>query len=82
MPDILKLRDDLADELKAMVGVISVGIGKNDDRVVLVVSIEPSQYDGDIPSQYKGVRVSVKEIGIGVFHRASAFTQGGVYGRS
>ena len=68
MPDYWKLRDELASELKDIPGILSVGIGRAEQEIVLVVTVEGEGVRSIVPQQYKGVNVNVRDLGIGVMH--------------
>jgi hypothetical protein len=69
MADWWKLRDELAAELRGVPGVISIGVGKSDHDVVLVILVDRNHFRGIAPSLYKGVRVVVRDFGTGIAHR-------------
>ncbi len=62
--DYLTLRDELASVLREVPGVLSVGIGKEDSRIVLVVAIDPIHFTGGVPSSFDGVAVVLRDLGM------------------
>jgi hypothetical protein len=61
--DYNALRDDLASVLRDIPGVISVGIGKENKQIVLIVAIDPYLFTGKVPSSFKGVNVIIRDLG-------------------
>jgi hypothetical protein len=47
--------------------VISVGVGKQNSRHVLVVAIDPETYVGGIPNDFEGVKVVRRKLGLAKF---------------
>jgi hypothetical protein len=66
--DYWKLRDELAEKLNGIAGVVSVGIGKVEDRTALIVLVDRAKFDQYVGSYFEGIPVRVQELGSGVAH--------------
>lgn len=66
--DYNSIRQELASALRDVPGVISVGIGKEDDTVVLIVAIDSNHFAGSVPSSFRGVSVVVRNFGPASLH--------------
>jgi hypothetical protein len=59
----IKLRDDFTKEIQGLPGVVSVGLSKKDDNIVLVVAIDADQFNDNIPRKFRGVDVILRDLG-------------------
>jgi hypothetical protein len=65
--DYQALSRKLHTTLREVAGVISVGVGKQNSRHVLVVAIDPETYVGGIPNDFEGVKVVRRKLGLAKF---------------
>lgn len=66
--DYNAIRQELASALRDVPGVISVGIGKEGDTVVLIVAIDSNYFAGSVPNSFRGVSVVVRRFGMASLH--------------
>ncbi len=66
--DYKAIRDELAKILSDVPGVMSIGIGKENNKVVLLVAIDPNDFAGNVPSSFQGVGVIIRNLGMASLH--------------
>ena len=74
MIDYNLIRSKLAESLQKVPGVISIGIGREDGKIVLIVAIDSSVFTGDVPDSFKGVDVITRDLGVARLHMTDGGT--------
>jgi hypothetical protein len=69
--DCRRARDELDASVHNIEGVLSVGLGKSDNRAVLVVAIDSRRFAGGVPHHFQGYEVKLRDFG-----KAVAYGQG------
>jgi hypothetical protein len=69
---LFDVRDQLIAKLRGLPGFLSVGIGKQHDVPVFVVSIDPERFVGGAPAAFEGYSVLVRDLGMPVSHGTAA----------
>jgi hypothetical protein len=60
---VFQLRDELILKLKDLPWFLSVGVSKEENEPVFVVSIDESKYKGNAPKSFAGYGVKVRSLG-------------------
>lgn len=66
--DYNAIRNELARVLRNVPGVLSIGLGKEGNDVVLVVAIDPDTFTGTLPASFRGVGVIIRSLGVASLH--------------
>ena len=65
---LFELRDRLTVLVKDLPGLLTVGIGKQKGKLVFVLAVDTSAFQGGAPTSFEGHRVLVKDLGVPVAH--------------
>jgi uncharacterized lipoprotein YmbA len=66
--NLFELRNQLIAKLRRLPGFVTVGIGKQSDIPVFIVSIDSARFNGGAPDSFAGYRVLVRDLGQPVAH--------------
>jgi hypothetical protein len=65
---LFSLRDRLIVKLRDLPGFLTVGIGRQHDKPVLVVSVDPKRFEGGAPSAFEGYDVLIRTFSRSLAH--------------
>lgn len=74
MIDYNLIRVKLAESLKKVPGVISIGIGREDGKIVLIVAIDSRVFTGEVPDSFEGIDVITRDLGVARLHMTDGGT--------
>lgn len=64
------LRDRLMEKVRGLPGFRTIGVGKQHDKPVLVIFVDPEHFKGGVPAAFEGYDVLVQAFVRSVAHTA------------
>jgi hypothetical protein len=67
---LFEIRDQLGEKLRDVPGFMSVGVGQEKGKTVLIVSVDQSKFQGVAPPSFAGYSVTVQDFGRAIGYTA------------